>query len=268
MIIKAKKFIEDIYAKKSILYELAKRDFQQQYMGSYLGFVWVYLQPLLFITVLYVVFTFGFRTGNSAEGVPFVVHLISGMIAWFYIADNLNAGVYAIKSHAFLLKKVDFRLSLLPIVKLMSSFVPHIFFIFIAIIIAILNGIYPSLYLFQLVYYFIAMLTLLLGMSWLTSSTNIFVSDVSKIIGVIVTFGFWLTPVFWDISKIPEKYQWLIQLNPATYIVEGYRDSIINHVGFWEKPYQTLYYWTVTFITLKIGIAVFQKLRPHFAEVV
>ena len=149
----------------------------------------------------------------------------------------------------------------------MSSFVPHIFFIFIAIIIAILNGIYPSLYLFQLVYYFIAMLTLLLGMSWLTSSTNIFVSDVSKIIGVIVTFGFWLTPVFWDISKILEKYQWLIQLNPATYIVEGYRDSIINHVGFWEKPYQTLYYWTVTFITLKIGIAVFQKLRPHFAEV-
>jgi len=268
MIHRTRNFIKDIYDKRSILYELAKRDFQQQYMGSYLGFVWVYLQPLLFISVLYVVFTFGFRTGTSAEGVPFSVHLISGMIAWFYIAENLNAGVFVIKNHAFLLKKVDFRLSLLPIVKLMSSFAPHLFFVFIAVLIALINGVYPTFYLFQLVYYFIAMVTLLLGMAWLTSSTNIFVPDVSKIIGVIVTFGFWLTPVFWDISKIPEKYQWVVQLNPAAYIVEGYRDSIINHVGFWEKPYQTLYFWVFTAFIMRIGIKVFQKLRPHFAEVV
>lgn len=267
MIKRTKNFIADIYAKKSILYELAKRDFQRQYMGSYLGFVWVYLQPLLFITVLYVVFTFGFRTGSSADGVPFVVHLISGMIAWFYIAENLNAGVRVIKEHSFLLKKVDFRLSMLPIVKLMSSLAPHLFFMFIAILIALLNGIYPSLYLFQLFYYFLAMLSLLLGLAWLTSSTNLFVSDVSKLIGVIVTFGFWLTPIFWDISRIPEKYQWILQLNPAVYIVEGYRDSLINHIGFWEKPYQTLYYWSVTLITMWIGIKIFKKLRPHFAEV-
>lgn len=268
MIKRTQNFIYDIYSKRSILYQLAKRDFQRQYMGSYLGFVWVYLQPLLFITVLYLVFTFGFRSGNSADGVPFAVHLISGMIAWFYIAENLNAGVRVIKDHSFLLKKVDFRLSMLPVVKLMSSFVPHLFFLFIAILIAILNGIYPSLYLLQLIYYFVAMLTLLLGMAWLTSSTNIFVSDVSKIIGVIVTFGFWLTPIFWDISRIPEKYQWVVQLNPAAYIVQGYRDSIINHVGFWEKPYQTLYFWIFTAIMLRVGIKVFQKLRPHFAEVV
>lgn len=267
MITRTNNFLRDIYNKRSILYELARRDFQKQYMGSYLGFVWVYLQPLLFITVLYAVFTFGFRTGHSAEGVPFAVHLITGMIAWFYIAENLNAGVNVIKSHSFLLKKVDFRLSMLPIVKLMSSFVPHLFFIFIAILVAILNGVYPSFYLLQLVYYFVAMLSLLLGMAWLTSSSNLFVPDISKVIGVIVTFGFWLTPIFWDLSQIPEKYQWIVQLNPAVYIVEGYRDSIINHIAFWEKPYQTLYFWIFTVLTLSLGIKIFQKLRPHFAEV-
>jgi lipopolysaccharide transport system permease protein/teichoic acid transport system permease protein len=130
------------------------------------------------------------------------------------------------------------------------------------------NGIYPSLYLLQLIYYFGAMVALLMGIGWLTSSTNIFVSDVSKLIGVVVTFGFWLTPVFWDISRIPEKYHWVIQLNPAAYIVQGYRDSIIHHIGFWEKPYQTLYYWILTFVMLKAGITVFRKLKPHFAEVV
>ena len=268
MIKRTQHFIKDIYNQRSILYELAKRDFQRQYMGSYLGFVWVFLQPLLFVTVLYTVFTFGFKSGSSAHGVPFSVYLIAGMIAWFFIADNLNAGAAIIKQHAFLLKKVDFRLSMLPVVKLMSSTIPHLFFIAIALFIAIINGIYPTFYLVQLLYYFVAMVILLLGVSWLTSSTNIFVPDVSKIISVIVTFGFWLTPIFWDLAKVPEKYQWLIKLNPAVYIVEGYRDAVINHIWFWEKPYQTLYFWFVSAFMLWIGIKVFKKLRPHFAEVV
>jgi ABC-type polysaccharide/polyol phosphate export permease len=268
MITRTKSFLTDIYDKRSILYELAKRDFQQQYMGSYLGFIWVYLQPLLFIGVLYSVFTFGFKSGSSREGVPFAVYLISGMIAWFYIAENLNAGTNVIRQHSFLLKKVDFRLSMLPIVKLLSSSIPHIFFIMIAILVAGLNGIYPTFYTFQVLYYFGAMVALLLGFSWLSSSTNIFVPDVSKIVGVVVTFGFWLTPVFWNISKIPEQYRWIIKLNPANYIVQGYRDSIISHIGFWEKPFETLYFWSVTGIILWVGITVFKKLRPHFAEVI
>ena len=268
MINRTKYFLQDIYTKRSILYELAKRDFQRQYMGSYLGFVWVYLQPLLFVSVLYLIFTMGFKSGSSSHGVPFVVYLIVGMIAWFFIAENLNAGAAIIRQHAFLLKKVDFRLSMLPVVKLMSSSVPHFFFILIAIFVAILNGIYPTLYTLQLIYYFIAMVALLLGISWLTSSTNVFISDVAKVIGVIVTFGFWLTPIFWDLSKVPEQYQWIVKLNPAVYIIEGYRDSIINHIWFWEKPYETLYFWTFVGIMLWSGITVFKKLRPHFAEVV
>ena len=236
-------------------------------MGSYLGFVWVYLQPLLFISVLYVIFTVGFRTSHTVDGVPFIVSLVTGMIAWFYIAENLNAGASVIKQHAFLLKKVDFRLSMLPIVKLMSSSVPHLFFIAIAVAVAALNGIYPSLYLLQTGYYFSASVLLLLGMAWLTSSTNLFVPDVSKIISIVVTFGFWLTPIFWDISTISPKYQWLVKLNPAAYIVQGYKDSIIFHTGFWQRPWQTLYFWCVTLFLLWAGITVFKKLRPHFAEV-
>ena len=267
MIFRTKKFFSDIYNKRSVLYELAKRDFQKQYMGSYLGFVWVYLQPLLFISVLYFVFTYGFRHGSGSEGVPFVVYLIAGMISWFYIAENLNAGANVIQQHSFLLKKIDFRLSMLPIVKLMSSSVPHLFFVFISIVVAAFHGIYPSFYILQLFYYFIAMVLLLLGFGWLTSSTNIFVPDVSKVVGIVVTFGFWLTPVFWDIARIPEAYRWIIKLNPAAYIVQGYRDAIVNRVGFWEKPWETLYYWLFTLFILWIGITVFKKLRPHFAEV-
>lgn len=268
LVVRTKKFLQDIYVKRELLFELAKRDFQKQYMGSYLGFVWVYLQPLLFIGVLYSIFTMGFKAGSSDDGTPFVVYLVIGMVPWFYIAGNLGSMTSVISQNSFLLKKVDFRLSLLPIVKLISSLPPHMFFILIAFFIAYINGITPTLYALQIFYYYFAMLALLLGIGWLASSTKIFVKDVSNIISLIVTFGFWLTPVFWNINKIPEKYQWIIKLNPAEYIVEGYRDAIIDHVWFWQKPYETLYYWCFTLIMLFVGISVFKRLRPHFAEVV
>ncbi len=226
MINRAKLFFRDIYDKREILYELAKRDYQKQYMGSSLGFIWVYLQPLLFITVLYLVFTFGLRAGNISDGTPFIVYLITGMIAWFYFSENLLSNAGVISQHSFLLKKVDFRLSLLPIVKLMSSALPHIFFILIAIVVAAINGIYPTWYTLQLIYYFFAMFLLLLGIGWLTSATNIFISDVSKLVNVTVTFGMWLTPLVWDISIVPPEYRWIVNLNPFYYIVSNSTDCV------------------------------------------
>ena len=260
-------FLNDIYNKRSILFELAKRDFQKQYMGSYLGFIWVYLQPLLFVSVIYVIFSLGLKGGALVDDVPFVVYLITGIVPWFYIAENLNSNTKVIKQHSFLLKKVDFRLSMLPIVNIMSSVVPHIFLVAICFVLMIINDLSFSFYIFQLVYYFIAMMSLLLGIAWLTSSAQLFIPDVAKFIGLITTFGFWLTPIFWNINNIPAQYQWLVNLNPFTYIVQGYRDSLYLGIGFWEKPYEGLVFWIITSFFLIVGIVVFKKLRPHFAEV-
>jgi len=268
ILVRVKSFLRDLYTKRELLLELAKRDFQQQYMGSYLGFIWVFLQPLLFILVLYFIFSFGLKSGGNVGDVPFVVFLITGMIAWFHIAENFSAMSNSISQHAFLLKKVDFRLSLLPVVKLMSSLMPHIFFILIALIVAFINDIYPSAYAIQLVYYYFSSIVLLLGIGWITSATKVFVPDVSNIVSLLVRFGFWLTPIFWDINRVPQEYQWIVKLNPASYIVQGYRDSIVTHVWFWERPYEALYFWGVAVLTLIVGVIVFKRLRPHFAEVV
>jgi len=263
-----KNFLKDIYNKRNLIFELAKRDFQKQYMGSYLGFVWVFLQPLMFIGVLYMVFTMGFRVGSNADGYPFVLYLISGMIVWFFFANNFNDGCNIIIQHSYLLKNVSFRLSILPVVQLASLMIPHMFFVFLAVLLSWFNGYGPSLYTLQIVYYLFSMIMLLLGLGWLTSSTNIFVKDVNKVVKIITQFGFWLTPIFWSISRIPEDYHWIIKLNPVYYIVSGYRDSLLYHTWFWDRPYETIYFWAFTAIVLLGGITVFKKLRPHFAEVV
>jgi lipopolysaccharide transport system permease protein/teichoic acid transport system permease protein len=173
-----------------------------------------------------------------------------------------------VTQYSFLVKKIDFNLSILPIVKVLSGLPPHLTFVVIAIGLAAFNGIYPSLYTFQLTYYFSAMCILVMSVGWLTSSINLFIPDVAKIVQLIVQFGFWLTPVFWDVSQVPEKYHWIINANPMFYVVNGYRDSIIYNIGFWEHPEETLYFWSVTLVLCLLGARVYSRLRPHFAEVI
>lgn len=267
IIIRIKFFLYEIYIKRRLIYELAKRNFQQQYMGSYLGFIWVFLQPLIFIGILYSVFTLGFRTGGATD-IPFVVYLITGMIAWMYFADIISSTTGIISNHSYLVKKVDFRLSILPIVKILSGLIPHLFFLCIAVLVAWVNGFPPSFYAFQALYYLTGMMALLIGLGWITSSTSLFVSDVIKVVAIIVQFGFWLTPIIWDIAMIPVQYRWIVKINPMCYVVNGYRDSFVYKVPFWHHAHETLYFWTFTLVVLYFGITVFGKLRPHFAEVV
>jgi lipopolysaccharide transport system permease protein/teichoic acid transport system permease protein len=259
-------FFRDIIDKRSIIFELVKRDLQQQYLGSYLGVVWLFIQPLILISILYAVFTFGFRTGTSGD-MPFAIYLATGIVPWLHFAENFGANTGAISKYSFLVKKVDFRLSILPIVQMISSLVVHIFMVVVVICIAWFHGYAPGFYTLQVIYYLFAMSALLLGLGWMTSSTSLFVKDVTQVVAILVQFGFWLTPILWNINMIPEKYRWIIELNPMYYIITGYRDSIVSQVPFWERG-NTIYFWIFTLVVLYLGISMFRRLRPHFAEVI
>ena len=71
----------------------------------------------------------------------------------------------------------------------------------------------------------------------------------------------------WSYNIIPEKYQWIVKLNPMLYIVEGYRDSFINNIWFWEKQIQTIYFWLISLSLFFVGAIIFKRLKPHFADV-
>jgi len=114
--------------------------------------MWAFLQPLMFIAVLNLVFTLGIRHGNDSSDIPFVLYLTIGLLVWMYFSENLSSGAGAIKEYSYLIKKIDFRLAILPIIKLLSSVVAHIFLVIVAILITGFNGYMPSLYLIQLVY--------------------------------------------------------------------------------------------------------------------
>ncbi len=259
-------FLLTLFQRRYLIVEMAKRDIATQHAGSLLGFFWTFVNPLVMIFILWLVFSVGFKAAPKGD-VPFVIWLTASMAMWITFAEIINGSTGVIVSNGHLVKKVAFPLSILPVVKLVASFITHAVFIIMLLALILLYKMPVSIYWLQAVYYFSAMAVLALGISWVTSSVNIFARDTSQIVNVVLQFGFWGTPIFWDLGIMPGKVQFLLKLNPMFYIVQGYRESFIYFVPFWHHWQMTLYFWGVTGIVFIMGATVFLRLRSHFADV-
>lgn len=259
-------FIRDIFASKELILQLAKNDFKVKYAGSFLGVLWAFIQPLITILVFWFVFQVGFRTA-PVNGLPYILWMICGVVPWYFFSDAVNFSTTCMVEYSYLVKKVVFRVSVLPIVKIMSALFVHIFFVCFIFLMFIIYGYRLNIIYIQVIYYMFATFVLVVGISWITSSLMVFIKDTSQIITVFLQFGFWLTPIFWTIDKIPTKYQFLLKLNPMYYVVSGYRDTFINHVWFWERYNQTLYFWVITSFIFVFGALFFNRLKPHFSDI-
>lgn len=260
-------FVRDTFNMRSLILKLAKNDFESRYAGSYFGLVWGFIQPLVTILVYWFVFEKGLRVGSPVENVPFILWFMTGIVPWFYFSDALNSATGCLIEYSYLVKKVVFKVSVLPIVKLLSALIVHVFFVLLIFFVFCVYGYKPCIYNIQFIYYSFCMIILLLGVCWFTSAIYPFFKDLGQIINILLQFGMWLTPILWSADTLPANLQKIFKLNPLYYIVEGYRDTFINHVWFYHRYNQTIYFWMITIFMFFIGASVFKKLKPHFSDV-
>lgn len=258
---------QDLYNSRTLIWSLAKNDFKTKYAGSYLGIIWAFIQPVATILVYWFVFEFGLKAGSPTEGVPFILWFSVGLIPWFFFSDAINNAMNCFFEYSYLVKKVVFKVSILPIVKITSSIFVHFVFVAFITIVSLIYGFYPSIYFLQLPYYIFCTFFLVLAISYATSSIILFFKDIGQIINILLQIGMWATPILWSYTIVPAKFQWIIKLNPMFYIVEGYRDTFINHIWFFDKYYQTIYFFIFSLGTFLLGALIFKKLKPHFADV-
>ncbi|RXS76656.1 ABC transporter permease [Blautia faecicola] len=258
----------ELLQNRKLIMNLAKNDFKTKYAGSYLGIVWAFVQPIVTILVYWFVFSVGLKAGNISD-YPFVLYLVSGIVPWFFFQDALNGGTNALMEYNYLVKKVVFKISVLPIVKMISALFVHAFFVVFSLVLCSLYGYTPSLATLQILYYSFCTFMLTLGLVYATSAIVVFFRDLTQIISIFLQVGVWLTPIMWDVNML-SNYPWLIKLfklNPMYYIVTGYRDSMLGHVWFWNHWGWTVYFWIVTVVLFALGSWIFKRLKPHFADV-
>ena len=264
--------LADLWTSRRLIFKLSINDFKTRYAGSLMGVFWAFVQPIITVLLYWFVFEKGLRAGAQAMGglqVPFVLFLISGMVPWFFFSDAWPNGTGSLVSYSYLVKKVVFKISILPVVKVMASIYVHMFFVVITLIIFWAYGFAPDLYSLQIVYYSFATFILAVGLSYVTASIVVFFRDLSEIINILMQILVWATPIMWNVESTLSKglLKTILKANPLYYIVNGYRNALINKHWFWETPTQMVYFWVVALITLGGGMLVFSRLRKHFADV-
>jgi len=260
-------FLPDLWQNRFVIVQLTKRDFQNRYMGSYLGLPWAFVKPLAVVGVMWFAFTYGLKIGRVDNDVPFAMWLMIGIIPWFYLSENIMGSVSSLQEYAFLIKNMNFRPSVIPLIKILTNSLIHLFFIAVIFGISLAYGYQPCLGWLQIFYYMACAMVLTLGMSWCFSAVQLFVKDISHLLEVGVQLFFWGTPIIWSHTMLPKGLAVVMRLNPAFYVVEGYRTAIISGRWFFEDPGSTLYFWSVTLMAVVAGAFVFKQLKPHFADV-
>lgn len=264
----------ELLQSRRLIWKLAKNDFKNRYAGSYLGRVWAFTQPV--VTVLLYWFVFGhIMMADKKEiltaGVeaPYVLWLTAGLVPWFYFSEAINNGTTSLMEYSYLVKKVVFKISIIPIVKLIAALFTHIFFVCFMLLLYFVYGYRPEVYLIQLLYYTFCMFVLVLALSYSTCAIVIFFRDLLQIINIALQVGMWATPILWNISYLDGNplLQKILKCNPIFYIVNGYRNAMFGQTWFWEEPGATIGFWVFTAALFFVGAHIFRRLKVHFADV-
>lgn len=261
----------ELFQNRRLIWKLSKNDFKTRYAGSYLGMVWAFVQPVVTILVYWFVFEKGFSAKAQilASGMraPYVLYLTAGMVPWFFFNEATMNGMTALLEYNYLVKKVVFKISILPIIKIIAATFIHIFFVCFMLLLNIGYGYYPDLYWLQIIYFSFCLVIFVLAISYATCSIVVFFRDLTQIVSIFMQVGMWATPIMWDISRIPEQYRIIFKLNPVYYVVNGYRSALFEKSWFWEDFYSTMFFWITTVAIFAIGALVFKRLKVHFADV-
>lgn len=249
-----------------LLLRLSKNDLKSKYAGSFFGVIWSFISPLVTIGVFYFVFQVGFKN-PPVENIEFVLWISPAYLAWTYFLEMILNSSGCLFEYSYLVKKIKFDTKLVPLVKILSSTYIHLGFIVIIFLMFLMYGYVPQLIWLQVFYYTFCLIMFSIGLSLFCAAVTVFFKDFSQLVNVILQIGFWATPIFWSASSISPTILTILKLNPIYYIIQGYRDSFITGIPFWEHYTTTIYFWCFTIIVLIIGIIVFKKLKPHFADI-
>ena len=261
----------ELYQNRRLIWRLSRNDFKKRYAGSYLGTIWAMVPPIVTVAMYWVVFDRIFGSGPQVTytggEVPYVLFLTAGLVPWFFFSDAVMGGMTSLMEYNYLVKKVVFKVSILPIIKVTAAMFVHIGFSVVLVLIAAFYGYTPTVYTLQLFYYTFCEYVFILGLSYATCAIVLFFRDLQNLVSIMMQVGMWATPILWNINTLREKYKPFIKLNPMTYIVEGYRSAVYEQQWFWEHFYSSTYFWIVTALLFGVSALSFKKLKPMFADV-
>lgn len=255
------KFLKELWQYREMIFSLVKRDLKSRYKGSVLGFLWMFLNPLLQLGV----YTIVFSTIMRMDIEKFYLFLFVALVPWLFFSTCLSAGTMVIFSQQDMVKKIYFPREVLPIAFTLSQFVNMLLSFIVIFVVVFISGVkltLPALLCLPLV--MIIEFVLALGITFLASALNVYFRDLEHILSIVAMAWMYLTPVIYPVEMVPEQFVTLFYLNPMTSITVAYRD--ILYYGQVPQMSTLLNAVVLGVLVLVVGKIAFSRLQRKFAE--
>jgi ABC-type polysaccharide/polyol phosphate export permease len=222
--------LRNLLERRSLLFQLVRRDFEQRFVGSAMGWIWGLIHPLVLLLSWTLVFQVFLKMPPPAGVASYPLFLFAGMLPWLLFSETVQRSATSLLEQSNLITKTVFPSEIIPVSVFLSALAGHL--LALALMIAatgvLLNHI--SIFLVLLPFYVFVIGLLAIGLGWIAASLNVFLRDTAQVVSVVLTLWFWLTPIFITQDHYPNKAwaRWLLAANPMTYLVRAYRAMLID----------------------------------------
>jgi lipopolysaccharide transport system permease protein len=261
--------LKNVWRYRDLVMLFVRRDFVASYKQTILGPLWIIVQPLLTTLMYFIIF--GNIAKLSTDGLPALLFYLSGITIWNYFAQTLTSTASVFRDNAAIFGKVYFPRLAMPLSIVISNLVRFaiqfgLFLIVWAYYLVSTQTVHPNAIMLLLPLLVALMGLLSLGLGMIFSSLTTKYRDLAVLLGFGIQLAMYASPVIYPISSVPQRYRWLLEINPITPIIETLRYGFLGSGSF--SWYGLALSTLNTFIVLFIGIVIFNRTQRHFTDTV
>ena len=253
----------ELWRQRELLYFLTERDIKVRYKQAVLGVLWAFIQPFLKMIVFSIIF--GSFARMESESYPYPIFLYAGLLPWQFFADAVNRSGNSVVGGANLVTKVYFPRLILPIASVGAALVDFAISFGVLIGLMVFYKMAPTAQILMVFPLILATTMTALGVGIFVSALNVAYRDFRYIVPFFVQIWMYITPVVYAVTIIPDRWYWLVQINPMGGIVDAWRAAILGKPFDWNTLGISL---AVSLGMLLVGLAVFGKTERSFADII
>ena len=267
MRIPGKHFLRNLVERRTLLFQLVRRDFKQRFVGSAAGWVWGLIHPVVLLISWVFVFQVCLHTELPPNSVTqsYPLFLFCGILPWLLFQETVTRSASSLLDHAGLITKTVFPAEIVPVSIFLSSLINHLLALGLVVIVVGLYVGHFSLWMLSLPLYMALIGLFAVGVGWIVASLQVYLRDTVQVLTVVLTFWFWVTPIFIDEKQFPPQARFLLHLNPLAFLVTAYRERLLSYRLPNIHDFLVVAAYAVT--AFIIGGLFFRHLKRGFADV-
>ncbi|MEX0596265.1 MAG: ABC transporter permease, partial [Candidatus Paceibacterota bacterium] len=253
--------IAELIKYRGLILALVGRQLASRYRGSLLGFLWSFLNPLFFMLIYTLVFKYYVRIGGDTN---YSVYLFCGLLPWTWFNSGLIEATSSISTSGSLITKSMFPPQILPAVAIVTNLVHYLLSLILLFLFIFYYQIPLTIKIIALPGVLLLQLFLMYGLALLFSSLNVFFRDVQHLLGNVLSLLFFLCPIIYQASIVPERFRFTIDFNPIALLIESYHCVLID--GKWPPVWNVYVVFLFSILIYILGKNVYLRNRETFAE--